>query len=95
MPILFQYTKMFEKFKTYCQGRSMDLWRCNKDDLVAYLQKIYNDTASVSTVYQNLSAVSYFYRLKGLESPCASAFIAMYMKGLKRQVCLKKLLNFP
>ncbi len=77
---------MFDKFKLYCQQKSMDVWRASKDDLIAYLQKVYNESQSVSTVYQHLSSVSYFYRLKGLDSPCVSPFISMYMKGLKRQV---------
>lgn len=51
---------------------------------MAYLQRCYDETHSVPVVYQRLSSVSYFYRLKGLVSPSFSASVQMYMKGLRR-----------
>ena len=38
-----------------------------------------------AVVYQRLSSVSYFYRLKGLVSPSTGPSVGMYLKGLKRR----------
>ncbi len=76
---------MFEKYKRHCQDHAMGVWNSTPNDLVTYLQGIYRDNKSVSSVYQNLSSIAYFYKLKGLESPSNGHFVSMYMKGLKRQ----------
>ena len=52
---------------------------------MAFLQRCYDETHSVSAVYLRLSSVSYFYRLKGLVSPSSSPSVLMYLKGLKRR----------
>ena len=52
---------------------------------MAFLQNCYEQTHSLPVVYSRLSAVSYFYRLKGLVSPSANCSVQMYLKGLKRR----------
>jgi len=39
---------------------------------------------SVSTGYTHLSAIAFFYRVEGLNSPTEDKQVQMYMRGLKR-----------
>jgi hypothetical protein len=73
------------EWKGYCRRFDVSVWGASPEDLISYLQGVYSRCHSVSTVYQHLSSVSYFYRLKGLESPSNNPLVAMYMKGLKRE----------
>ncbi len=52
---------------------------------MAFLQNCFEQTHSLPVVYARLSAVSYFYRLRGLASPSVGPTFQMYMKGLKRR----------
>ncbi len=61
------------------------MWGASTDDLLAFLQSEYSKSSSVAVVYQRMSSVSYFYRLKGLESPSNNPLVQMYLKGLKRR----------
>ena len=63
----------------------MELWAASTDDLLAFLQSEYTKSSSGAVVYQRMSSVSYFYRLKGLESPSHNPLVQMYLKGLKRR----------
>jgi hypothetical protein len=51
---------------------------------MAFLLSI-SENSGVSRVYSFLSAISFFYRRKGLTSPCDDVRVKMFMKGLKRE----------
>lgn len=72
-------------WRQYCETNSIDPWAGSPEDLMAFLQRSYEETNSLSVVYLRLSTVSYFYRLKSLASPSSDPSVQMYMKGLKRR----------
>jgi len=77
--------RLLDTWKHYCETNAIGQWVATPEDLIAFLQHIYDRSRSVSAVYQHLSSVSFFYRLRGLESPSYSPLVGMYLKGLKRQ----------
>jgi len=62
----------------------LGLWSCTSEDLAGYLQSVYRRRRSESNVTQHMSAVSHFYRMKGLASPSHGEPVKMFMRGLKR-----------
>jgi hypothetical protein len=69
----------------YCQVHGLGLWSSGAPDVIAYLQTIYDRNQSLSSVYQHLSAIAYFHRLRSLASPTLDPMVAMFMRGLKRK----------
>lgn len=65
---------------------SIGLWNATSEDLLAFLQSEYSKNPSLAVVYQRMSTVSYFYRLRGLVSPSTGPTVAMYLRGLKRRL---------
>jgi len=84
---LFQYLSCWTTFKSYCSVHSLGVWSCSPEDLIGFLQSVYDRTLSFSSCYQHLSAVAHYYRLRGLVSPSTGPVVSMYMRGLKRK-CL-------
>jgi len=81
----FQYLARWTTFKSYCSVHSLGVWTCSSEDLIGFLQSVYDRTLSFSSCYQHLSAVAHYYRLRGLVSPSSGPVVRMYMRGLKRK----------
>jgi hypothetical protein len=77
----FQYVKLWKVWKQYCVDHSLGKWTAGLTDLTAFLQSVYDRNGSLSSAYQHLSSVAYFYRLKCLPSPSDDPFVTMFMKG--------------
>jgi len=53
--------------------------------LVGFLQSVHQRSRSLSNVTQCMSAVAYYYRLRGLPSPSDNSLVGMYLRGVKRK----------
>ncbi len=69
----------------YCQTHGLGSWSSGAADVIAYLQTVYDRNQSISSVYQHLSVISYFHRLRGLATPTLDPMVPMFMRGLKRK----------
>lgn len=83
------YERHWDHWTNYCQQHGLDLWTLTPEDFLGFLQSVYLRCASLSNVYQHLSSIAYFYRLKGLDSPSEAKLVTMYMKALKRRHVLR------
>jgi len=76
---------LWQNWCNYCSTHSLGIWSCTPSDLLGYLNSVYRRNRSVSSAYQNLSSIAYFYRLRGLVSPTVDPIVTMFMKSLKRR----------
>ncbi len=78
--------KSITKWRAYCTSLGMSWWLATSHDIIGYLELFRQSCPGCkqSTVYQHLSAISFFFRLQNRENPCTSSVVSMYMRGLKR-----------
>jgi len=78
------YKRSFGQFTDYCENLEIDPYAASPDCVSRYLMHRYQH-CGLSRLYVHLSAISHFYRARGLESPCDNSRVKMMMKGIKRQ----------
>jgi len=79
------YSRSFGQFTDYCADLGTNPYEVTADFVAKYLVQRYQ-SCGLSRLYVHLSAISHYYRAKGLESPCDNSRIRMMMKGKK---CVK------
>jgi len=81
------YRRSFGQFVDFCHDQEVDPYAASPNLVARYLMQRYQ-TCGLSRLYVHLSAISHFYRSKGLDSPCDNSRVKMMMRGIKRQESL-------
>ncbi len=78
--------KTISRWQTYCTTINLKWWLATSNDIIGFLEGIRqsNSSCKQTTIYQHLSALSFYYKLQRKENPCAAPIVSMYMRGLKR-----------
>ena len=83
-----QYEHRWEAWKTHCQEKDVPVYGSSTRQFLRFLASV-SETNSTSIIYSYVSAINHFHRLKFLESPSRNEHVTMFMKGMKRYVCVQ------
>jgi len=81
----FQYEIRWTGWENYCSTHGLGVWACTPQDLVGFLQHLYDLTRSMNSVQQSLSSIAHHYRVRGIPSPSEHTVVTLFMKGIKRR----------
>jgi len=83
--LLLQYETRWNGWQHYCTTHGLGVWACTAQDLVGFLQHMFNLTKSFNAVQQSLSSVAHHYRVRGIPSPTEHSVVTLFMKGIRRR----------
>jgi len=79
-----QYFARLKQWKRYCAFHDIHCWEASGHDVIGYLQSLRPLRNHACTIRSHAAAISFFYRLVGLEGFEADPAVKSYVRACSR-----------